>query len=296
MPDFTRRGFFAASAGLVAGLSPTAGAVEPISRQAGQRRRLSLSAYSMRGQFRNGELDMPGFVDWAATLDLDGVELTSYFFPEKIGGMYLAELKRRCHLNGLDITGGAIGNNVTLPDGEKLDKQFQHIRRWAWHYERLGAPVNRVFAGHPPEGTSESEAIRRCIPNLEKACAQSAEHGVMLAIENHDFLTDPERFMEVVKSVDSPWFGVSLDTGNFDARDPYKAMAEAAPYAVNVQVKIHTRPKGKAHQPTDFKQVARILSDAGYAGPVALEYEADEPEKEIPRYLDKLGNALASVA
>ena len=55
-------------------------------------------------------MDLLGFVDWAATLDTDSVELTSYFFPEQVTKTYLNDLKRRCHVNGLDISGGAIRN------------------------------------------------------------------------------------------------------------------------------------------------------------------------------------------
>ena len=62
---------------------------------------------------------MPGFIDYSASLGLDGAEPTSYFFPPAFDRDYLNDLKRRAHLAGLDISGGAIANNFTLPPGDQ---------------------------------------------------------------------------------------------------------------------------------------------------------------------------------
>ena len=289
-----RREFLAAaSATAVTAFAGPGLAIEPIQRSGHGRMRLSLAAYSFRRQLQaksgsEGALNLEGFVDHAAGLGLDGVELTSYFFPKQITAEYLAGLKRRCHVNGLDVTGGAIRNNFTLPEGEKLQHWFDHVEQWAEHYKALGAPVNRVFAGRPPKRTSEAEAIDRAIVNLEKASELSGRRGVMLALENHDFLMDSDRMMEIVKGVDSPWFGVNLDTGNFRSKDPYKDMERAAPYAVNVQVKVNIRRTGSGHEPSDLERVVKILKDAGYSGSVVLEYEEGKPYEEIPRYLETL--------
>src|SRR5262245_34097945 len=119
MPNFSRRGFLATAAAAAAGAFPRhAAAMDPVKRSGPTRMRVGLAAYSMRDYLQakpgtKGAMDLLGFVDWAATLDTDAVELTSYFFPETITRDYLHELKRRCHVNGLDISGGAIRNNFT---------------------------------------------------------------------------------------------------------------------------------------------------------------------------------------
>ena len=67
-----------------------------------------------------------------------------------------------------------------------------------------------------------------------------------LALENHGGITaTPEQFLKLVKAVDSPNFGVNLDTGNFHGDDPYADLAKIAPYAVNVQVKTEISREGK---------------------------------------------------
>jgi sugar phosphate isomerase/epimerase len=278
------------------------GAIEPIFRPARQRMRLSLAAYSMRKylQARPGSpaaaraMDLPDFIDWAGGLDIDAVELTAYYFPADPSAAYLADIRRRCHIAGLDISGGAIGNNFTHPDGPELDRQMAYTRQWIEQYAALGVNVIRVFAGRPPAGTSEEEGVARAVKNLRTACEFAGRHGVILAIENHDYLIHIDRLVAIVQQIDSPWFGVNLDTGNVADPQPYDALRKIAPYAVNVQVKTDI-PTGKGgKEPTDLSRIVNMLRDVKYSGYVALEYEgAEDPYDAVPRHLAQLRRLLA---
>ena len=284
----------------LAGLSsPTlAQAIAPIKRNGSPKLKLSLAAYSFRKQLTAkpgtpGTMDMLGFVDWCATQDLDGCEPTSYFFPEEVTPEYLAQLKRKAHLHGLDVSSGAIRNVFTLPDGPELDKWHQHVDLWVDHYAAIGCPVIRVFAGRAPKGISEKQAIDNAVKNLEKACKRAGEKGVILALENHDFLMSSARLIEIVERVDSPWFAVNLDSGNFIDKDPYAAFAKAAPYSSTVQLKVELRDSTGKKVPADFPRLIGILKKANYRGYVVLEYEAaEDPYVAIPRYLKQLRKLL----
>jgi len=295
MRKLTRRTFLTASAGLAAaGLSRRAGGIEPFKRPGKPLMRLSLAAYSMKRYLTAkegapGAMDMGGFIDYCAKLRLDGAELTSYWFPKTVTGEYLAGLKRRAHLAGVDISGGAIANRFTLPPGKALDAQHAHVRKWIDHYADLGAPVIRVFAGGGAGGAGEATALKHCITNFEIACRYAGKRGVILGIENHDFAADVGRILRIVRGVNSPWFGVTLDSGNFHSADPYADLAKIAPYAVNAQIKVRVRPAGKPSEPADFKRIIKILRDANYSGYVTLEYEAaEDPYKHVPQHLLKL--------
>lgn len=296
MQQSTRRSFLRTAAAASAGamLTPAAIAIDPFKRPHKPILKLSLAAYSLRQFFRgeDAKLDMPGFIDYCAKLGLEGTELTSYFFPPKFDRAYLNDLKRRAHVAGLDISGGAIGNNFTVT-GDELDKQIAHTKAWIDHYAAIGAPVIRVFAGRPPAGVSDDEAIKRCVPIFEQVCEYAGQRGVMLAIENHDFTSRFEPMMKVVKAVKSPWFGVNLDSGNFHSEDPYVDLEKIAPYSVNAQIKVEMKPAGKPKEATDLKRIVKILRDAGYSGYVVLEYEASEdPYKAIPHYVEQLREAI----
>ena len=269
-------------------------AVEPVERTKNARLKLSLAAYSLRKFLQRepgtrGAMDLAGFVDYCASLGLEGTELTQYYFPQTVTDDYLFGLRRRAHLAGVDITGGAIGNKFTLNPGPALDEQVAYTKTWIGHYAKLGVPVIRVFAGKPPEGISEDAAIDRAVPLLQQACDFAAKHGVMLAIENHDFTTKVDRLLRIVEAVDSPWFGVNFDSGNLGfSTDPYADMQRLAPYAINAQIKVAIRT-ADGHVTADLERIVQILRDAEYSGYLVLEYEEDEdPFQAIPVYVDRL--------
>ena len=256
--------------------------------------KLSLAAYSFRKQLTAkpgspGAMDMMGFIDWCATQDLDGFEPTSYFFPKEITPGYLAQMKRKAHLHGLDVSSGAIRNVFTLPDGPELKKWHDHVDLWVDHYAAIGCPIIRVFAGKAPKGVSEKEAIDNAVRNLSQACKRAGKKGIILALENHDFLMDSRRLEAIVKRVDSPWFAVNLDSGNFIDKDAYEAFERTAPYAATVQLKVELRDKEGKKVPADMSRLIGILKKAKYRGYVVLEYEAKEdPFTAIPRQLKEL--------
>ena len=291
-----RRILLKTTAALAAG-SPLLG-IDPIERTGKPKLKLSLAAYSFRRQLTAkpgtpGALDMLGFIDWASEQDLDAVEPTSYFFPKEVTPEYLAKLRRRAHLQGLDISSGAIRNVFTLPDGPELDKWHAHVDTWIDHYAAIGCPIIRVFAGKAPKGISEKEAIDNAVRNLEKACERAGRKGIILALENHDFLMDSRRLTTIVERVQSPWFAVNLDSGNFTDKDPYAAFERTAPYAATVQLKVELRNAQGQKVPADLGRLVKILKAAKYRGYVVLEYEAaEDPYKAVPEYLAQLRDLI----
>ena len=71
--------------------------------------RLSLAAYSFRQALdlkkKKATMTLFDFIDFAATLPLEAVELTSYYFAET-SDSYLAKLKSHCTRLGLDVNPG----------------------------------------------------------------------------------------------------------------------------------------------------------------------------------------------
>lgn len=299
-PSFTRRTFLTGLAGCSALITH---GMQPIDRRGDSRLRLSLAAYSFRDHLPNyrsnpepgpARMDMLGFVDYAATLPLDAVELTSYFLPRDCPDALALQLKSRCHALGLDISGGAIGNNFAWGPGDELDKEMAYTEQWVKTYALMGVPVIRVFAGYPKtKGLDPAEAVANIKRNLAAAVEMAGKYGVILAVENHDFTTDIDRYMDVLAAVDSPWFGANLDSGNLSkVEDPYAQLARIAPYALNVQIKVSI-PRNGVKEPADFKRLIQILKDAKYSGYVVLEYEEKtDPFTEVPKYLQVLRDLL----
>lgn len=307
-PLTTRRHFLAHSTlGLAAlCLTPAARSAAALQRTGISNFRLGLAAYSLRDYLKESSherspnvdtarlIDLPAFIDFAADQGCEGVELTAYYFPKTVTREYLLTLKRQAFLRGVAISGSAVGNTFALPDGARLEAEIASVKTWIHHCAVMGAPHLRVFAGNPPPGFSQDEAIRQCLRVLRLCGDYAADHGVMLGVENHGGIVAQAPVLErIINETNHDWVRVNLDTGNFYSATPYDDLARLAPYAVNVQFKVEINQVPGGKQPTDFARVVNILRKANYQGFVTLEYEAaEDPWQAVPRHLRELRSAL----
>ena len=301
--SITRRNFMHGSlvgaAALSLGTRPAA-AIEPIRRTGRSRMRLSVAAYSYR-QYLNlrnkprPKMTLGDFIEQAAAMPVDAVELTAYYFPETTS-TYLAGLKGRCTRLGLDISGTAVGNNFCTSDASRLKTQIADVKRWIEHTSRLGGKTMRIFAGNVDKGDTDQRARARCIAAVQEACEHAGQFGIYLALENHGGITNTiEQMLTLVRGVKSDWFGVNLDTGNFHSADPYADLARLAPYAVVVQIKTEIQRMGRKKEEADLKRLIEILRKANFRGYVAMEYEAaEDPMKAVPRHAAALNKLIHS--
>ena len=143
---------------------------------------------------------------------------------------------------------------------------------------------------------SDEVAATWVVDGISAVLPHAVKKGVVLALENHGGITDsPEQMLRLVKAIDSPNFGVNLDTGNFHGPDPYAEIAQLAPYAMNVQVKTEIkRSTAKAKEPADLSRLIGILREARYSGYVVLEYEAaEDPMRAIPGHIKTLRQLIS---
>ena len=224
MEQISRRSFVAGLTSLAAASATgTFAAAEPPQRNGQTHMKLSLAAYSFNrflsrpGRGQKGDMTLDDFVEFCAKLNLDGTELTSYYFPENVTNEYLLHLKEKTFRLGLDVSGTAIGNDFCLAPGEKRDAQIALCKTWIDHAAVMGAPVIRIFAGRIPKGETEDVALDRCVAGIDECLDYAATKGVFLALENHGGITaTPDQLLAIVKRVKpSPWFGVNYDSGNF---------------------------------------------------------------------------------
>src|SRR5205085_2513901 len=209
----TRRRFLqAAAVGAGAALLPaTASAIDPIQRTGKSQIRLSLAAYSYRRYLDLKRKEKPtmtlnDFVDAAATLPLDAVELTAYYFAQTTN-RYLCDLKGRCTRLGLDVSGCATNNDFCTPVAETLKKHIGDVKRWIEHTARLGGKTLRIFAGRVANGDKEERARTRCVEAIQEVCDHAADFGVYVALENHGGITETiDQMLTLVKAVKHNWF------------------------------------------------------------------------------------------
>lgn len=272
-------------------------AIEPLRRTAPARFQFSLAAYSYRKLLQSDppQLTLFDFIDDCVAFGLQGTELTSYYFQVPTTDDYLRRLKKHCFLQGIDISGTAIRCDFGVAPGARRDQEIADVKKWIDRAEVLGAPVIRIFGGHQPPNQSAKRTHELIVDGIRECCEYAGQHGVHLALENHGGPTSTaEGLLSIVRDVHSDWFGVNLDTGNFHSEDVYAEIAAAAPYAINVQIKVVVSGRDNTKRPADFVRIAKILRDVGYRGYIVLEYEeGGDPRSQSKAYLDKLRAAFA---
>jgi sugar phosphate isomerase/epimerase len=157
---------------------------------------------------------------------------------------------------------------------------------------KVGAKVMRIVGGSRRTRPASFAMHKRRLGGMLKKLLPAAEaHGVVMAIENHiDLMAD--EMVDLITSLDSPWLGVCLDTGN-NLRlheDPLVVAEKLAPLARATHVKdLWVRrgdPKDFAFWPSvplgqglvDLAKVVGYLRKARYKGLLAIEVDFLHPE------------------
>jgi sugar phosphate isomerase/epimerase len=295
--------------GIAAGATGTSAlAAEPSARASGHPLKISLNAYcfskSLTAPEAGGKPEMSYFdvLEFCAKHNFDAIDPTGYYFPgyPKVPtDSYINDFKRRAFKLGLDISGTGVRNNFAQPDEEKRAADVRLVKDWIEVAAKLGAPVIRVFAGAEPEGHSRDEVNHWMVENLKECVEYGKQHGVLVGVQNHgDYLKTAEQVIQIVKMVDSEWFGVIVDTGNFQQGDPYAEIAKVVPYAVNFQVK--ESPYGSTSPVRmDVKKLAQVVRAGGYRGYLLIETlvgpgKEYSPLANVPKFLKEVREAVES--
>jgi sugar phosphate isomerase/epimerase len=270
------------------GLSPASAA--PAASQA--RLRTAICAYSYRDALKDKKMTYEDVVRRAVENGIDGVDLTVYWFPGTSDD-FLMPLKRFAYRSAVEIYSISISTEMTQSTPELQAKELEKIKMWVDVAAKLGAGHIRVFGGRVPKGATEEQALGWAAEVLKRGAEYSGSKGVILGLENHGGITDKaSNVIRIVKQVDSPWAGISLDSGNFRS-DGYRQIEMCVPYAVNFQMKSEIMGEDGKRGPSDWDRVVQMAVKGGYQGYLALEYEGREDVATAgPRLLKQL-NAVA---
>ena len=129
-------------------------------------------------------MTLQDFADECARLGLDG--RADLLLRPRSGSRWLpVSARRHAFLQGLTVSGTAIGNTFTHPPGAARDREIAHTKRWIDYAVQMGAPTIRIFAGSLQKGTTMEQAREWTIDAVRVCCDYAASRGVILALENH---------------------------------------------------------------------------------------------------------------
>jgi len=277
--------------------------VEAGSRVSLQKRKLkvSLNAYSFHKPLSEGRMTLTDLLEFCADHDIDGADLTGYYFPgypEVPPDEYLYELKRKAFRLGVDISGTGVRNDFTNPDNAKREEDIRRIRKWIVAASKIGAPVIRIFSGNDKlQGAGREAVLDRMAGEILQCVEFGQKNGVIVAVQNHnDFLLSADQTIEILQKVNSAWFGLILDIGSFHGPDPYEEIARCIPYAVNWQIKEKVYPGGKEEK-TDLEKLFGLIQASGYRGYLPVEtLGPGDPFEKVPVFLKEVKEALYRAA
>lgn len=295
----TSPGFVAASAcsGVAkhpAGVRPAPSTREPKT----QLLKSSVNAWSFNRPLTDGSMSLDQALELCSKAGISAIDLTAYYlrgYPDVPDDAYLFALKRRAFELGLNFSGTGVRNDFALSDRRERQQHVQRVKAWVEAAAKLGAPVLRIFAGsESTPGFSREQVLNWMLSDIQSCVRHGQAHGVIVALQNHNaFIKTASQAIEVVRAVNSPWFGLVLDTGSYQQGDPYAEIERSIPYAVNWQVKEEVTVDGK-QVPTDLPRLAKLIKASSYRGYVPIETLGDgDPRETVPSLSSRLMGALA---
>ncbi len=273
-----------------------------------------LSMYSLLEPVRAGQLDLFSFLDYAARVGAEGVELLDMFWTDE--QLEIAEVKRRCAGLGLKLPVYSISTNFFQPDAAARSQQLTAMRHGVDVAAQLEAGLLRVFSGDLISGYSLEQGMDWVVDSLGAGADLAASQGITLVLENHGHVAGrSEQVRAIIEAVASPALRVNLDTGNFllVGEDPLQATSALVDLVALVHLKDFTyaaaNEDGHVFQGLDGRRytgsivgeglvdlsaIHGVLASHGYDGWLSLEYEgnAEALDFAVPRCLAAMRNLL----
>jgi sugar phosphate isomerase/epimerase len=175
------------------------------------------------------------WIDLAATLGVDGVEMYPGFFAN-FELDYIAQIKQHADAKGLEIPMMCCSPDFTQHDPAARAEELEKEKFWIDLTAQLGGKYCRVLTGQRREDVSRADGVRYSVEGINAAIPYAAERGIVLNMENHykdgywkypEFAQHLDVFLEIINQIDSPWFGVNFDPSNsiICGEDPLDVLA-----------------------------------------------------------------------
>ncbi|HVG38572.1 MAG TPA: sugar phosphate isomerase/epimerase family protein [Pyrinomonadaceae bacterium] len=162
------------------------------------------------------------WIDLAATLDVDGVEMYPGFF-ENFEPEYLGRLRQHLATKNLEAPMMCASPDFTQPDEAAREREIEREKQMIDVTADLGGNYCRVLSGQRREEVSRADGVRWTVESIKSLLPYAAERGVVLIMENHykdgywlypEFAQPLDIFTEIIEQIDSPSFGVNYDPSN----------------------------------------------------------------------------------
>ncbi|MBL8203659.1 MAG: sugar phosphate isomerase/epimerase [Blastocatellia bacterium] len=272
-----RRAFMMQSAQALTGLSLASASLHAATKK--QLFKISLAQWSLNKTLFAKKLDNLDFAKTARVeFGIEAIEYVNQFFMDKAQDKsYLTEMKKRAKDHGVRSVLIMCDREGNLGDADpaKRKQSVENHKKWVEAAKFLGCHSIRVNA----YGTGTyDEHLKQAADGLRQLTEFAAPFKINVIVENHGGNSSNGQWLaSVMKSVNHPRCGTLPDFGNFrlaqgQEYDRYKGVQEMMPFAKGVSAKATGFDEQGNCIETDYRQMMKIVLDAGYRGYVGIEY------------------------
>jgi sugar phosphate isomerase/epimerase len=165
------------------------------------------------------------WIDMAAELPVDGLELYDGFFP-RFDPAYVAQVRDALLARKLAMPMLCFSPDFTQPDPARRRAEIERQKRMIALVAAFDCPAPRtcrVLSGQRRPEVGVDQGVAWVVECLQELLPYAAERQVILAMENHykdNYWQHPEFaqrlpvLRRIVEQIDSDWFGINFDPSN----------------------------------------------------------------------------------
>ncbi len=269
--------------------------------------KIGVSSYSYSRYLQEKRLDLFGVIEKTAELGFDGIEFSGLGMPADSPEIipFAGKIKEACKKAGLPILNYTVGADFLAR--KSWQEEVERLKGEVKVAAALGVSSMRHDAtyGFPKDhkGPTDFAAALPILADGCRAVTKFAEgFGIRTMVENHGFFAqDSIRCEQLMRTVNHKNFGSLIDIGNFACADEesVSAVMRMTPYVFHVHAKdfhiknaLRDADPGQGwfksrggnylrgsiigHGNIDVMGCIRVLKNAGYNGPLSIEFEGME--------------------
>jgi sugar phosphate isomerase/epimerase len=256
--------------------------------------RLGFDTFSIR-DFRWKDIQ---YLDYAAGLKLDTVQLSSLDDYQSLDAAYLAKVKDHAERVGIIIDAG-IGCicNLAKSWNPKEENPTAYLRKGLRVSKAVGAHAMRCNLGAREDRPNLERCMEATVNALQTVRSEALDLGIRIAVENHAGDMQAREVKALIEAAGKDFVGSCLDSGNpvWAIEDPLLTLETLGPYVVTTHIRdsaVFEHPRGAAVQwvalgdgSVDFRRFVDLYRNVCPNASMQLEIITGIPPEVVP-YLE----------
>lgn len=237
----------------------------------------------------SGEMNIGSWASEAASLGMDGIDLSILFFqePEQREPAHLRSIRKEIERCGVKLAIVNTYSYLAHPDADERQSQIEQLKKDIGVAALLGAEHVRVVTGQAHPRTKKSEGIQWALDGFLQAAVVAVEAGVELVYENHskpgnwdypDFSLDTEIFFHIAGELEDTPVKLLFDTANplVFGEEPLPVLKQVGErvtcvHAADTRVTGALEPVVIGTGLVPFKSIFSYLKKSAFQGWVSIE-------------------------